>query len=69
MSQSDQKASVQFTEEMKGYVTFGATNLEDGFKDGKAADTFFMFHLTIKTDDAHAFVENPEHEAEATGCR
>ena len=67
MNKTEHKASVQFTEEMKGYVTLGATNFEDGFKEGKAANNFFMFQLTIKTDDVDEFVKNPEHVAEATG--
>lgn len=67
MNKSKTAASVEFTEEMKGYITFGMTNYEDGFKSGKASNTFFMFHLTIKTDDVDAFVAAPDHPASAEG--
>ncbi len=60
-------AGVQFTEEMKGYVTFGSTNYDDGHKAGRASDTYMMFRLTIKTDDVDAFVASPTHEADAAG--
>ncbi len=63
MMSTDAKASFQFTEEMKGYVTFGSTNYEDGYKDGQESDTYVMFHLTIKTDDVDEFVASPAHEA------
>ena len=67
MSDQNQAASVKFTERMKGYVTFGQTNYEDGYKDGKQSDTYFMFELTIGTDDVDAFIASEAHEAEATG--
>lgn len=57
----------QFTEEMKGYLAAGETSYEDGFKQGKANDGYFMFHLTIKTDDLDGFLSSPEHQADAIG--
>lgn len=57
----------QFTEDMKGYVTFGETSYQDGFDQGKRDGNFLMFHLTLKTDDLDRFLTTKEHEAEAIG--
>ncbi len=62
-----QAIGFQFTEEMKGYLAAGETSYQDGFDQGKAADNYFMFHLTIKTDDVDAFLASPAHQAEAIG--
>jgi predicted patatin/cPLA2 family phospholipase len=56
-----------FTEEMKGYVTFGETNFERGFWEGRKTGTFLMSHLTIRVDDVDRFVKDPQHEALAEG--
>jgi cholesterol oxidase len=57
----------QFTEDMKGYVTFGQTNYQDGFDQGKRDGNFLMFHLTLKTGDLDRFLTVKEHEADAIG--
>jgi cholesterol oxidase len=57
----------EFTEDMKGYVTFAQTSYQDGYDQGHKDGTFLMFHLTIRTDDVDAFAAAPEHQAEATG--
>jgi cholesterol oxidase len=57
----------QFTEDMKGYVTFGATSYQDGFDQGKRDGNFLMFHLTLKTGDLDRFLTVKEHEADAIG--
>jgi cholesterol oxidase len=67
MNEAMNAVTVQFTEEMKGYVTFGMTNFEDGYKSGREAGTFFMFHLTIRTEDIDAFVAASDHPATAEG--
>jgi predicted acylesterase/phospholipase RssA len=59
--------SLQFTEEMKGFLTLGETDYDKGFRTGKANGTDAMVHLTIKTDDVDAFVTDPQHVASATG--
>ncbi len=59
--------SFQFTEEMKGFITFEETSYEDGAKQGEKDDNRIMFHLTIKTDDIDSFVKLPAHEASADG--
>jgi cholesterol oxidase len=58
---------VYFTEEMKGYVTFGETDYDRGFRKGKEDDTFLMFHLTITAEDVGRFLTDPQHEASAVG--
>jgi cholesterol oxidase len=57
----------QFTEDMKGYVTFGQTNYQDGFDQGKRDGNFLMFHLTLKTGDLDRFLTVKEHQADAIG--
>lgn len=59
--------SLEFTEEMKGYISFGELDTERGFREGKANDTFLMFHLRIEVDDVDRFVADPAHLASATG--
>jgi cholesterol oxidase len=64
---SQEKISLQFTEDMKGFVTFGETNYMDGHEQGQKDGTGLEFHLTIKTDDIDRFVESPSHECSAIG--
>jgi cholesterol oxidase len=58
---------VHFTEEMKGYVTFEETDYDSGFRRGKEAGNFLMFHLTISVDNVERFLADPQHEASAVG--
>src|SRR5207302_98070 len=51
----------------KGYVTFGETDFDRGYRAGKDAGNAFMFHLTIATDDIDRFIEDPRHTAPAKG--
>jgi cholesterol oxidase len=60
-------AAVSFTEEMKGFVAFGETDYEEGFRAGRESGTALMFHLTITADDIDAFIADPEREARAEG--
>jgi predicted acylesterase/phospholipase RssA len=53
---------VSFTEEMKGYVTFGELDYERGAKLGKENGNAIMFHLTITVDGVNRFVTDPEHD-------
>src|ERR1044071_3200770 len=61
------QTSIAFTEEMKGYITFGEKDYDLGFRQGKKDDNFFMFHLTITADDVTRFVSDRHHEASAVG--
>lgn len=60
-------SSLSFTEEMKGFISFGVSDHEEGFRRGRQSDTFFMFHLTIDVDDVDAFVADARHQATARG--
>lgn len=53
---------LSFTEEMKGFATFGETDCDRGSRRGKQAGTGLMFHLTITIDGVNRFVLHPEHE-------
>jgi predicted acylesterase/phospholipase RssA len=63
----DDPTKLRFTEEMKGYVTFGETDYDAGFREGRKSGTFLMFHLTIEVDGVEHFVSDPEREATAEG--
>jgi hypothetical protein len=60
-------ADVRFTEEMRGYMTFGEPSCERGYEHGRASDTALMFHLTIDVDDVDALVADPGRDARARG--
>ncbi len=65
---ADEKTSVQFTEEMKGYVALDPPeDYQDGFDEGRRQGTYCMFHLTIKVPDVDFFIIDPEERAEAEG--
>lgn len=59
--------SLSFTEEMKGFVAKESVDPVRGAELGRSKDQHFMFHLTITADDVDQFVDNPAHEASATG--
>jgi cholesterol oxidase len=59
--------SLAFTEEMKGYVSFGEPDFDSGFRAGKDAGMAFMFHLTIATEDLDRFIADAQHTAVARG--
>ena len=60
-------ATVQFTEEMLGHVTFGETDYNRGARDDRPGAGFFKFHLTIAVDDIARFAGDPRREAGAFG--
>lgn len=59
--------SLSFTEEMKGYLSFGEPDFDQGYRAGKKGGGAFMFHLTITTDDVDRFISDPRHTAVAEG--
>src|SRR5215210_4389390 len=61
------RKSVRFTEEMKGYITFGEKDHERGAREGRKSGTGLMFHLTIEVGDLDRFVADPRLEATAEG--
>jgi cholesterol oxidase len=64
---AEHPASLEFTEEMKGFITFGEDDYDRGFRQGKRAKTKCMFHLTITMDDVDRFLADPEHPGRAEG--
>jgi cholesterol oxidase len=67
MTAAAETTTLEFTEEMKGYITFGETDYRAAYKKGKDDETAFMFRLTISITDVDRFVEQPEHPGEAAG--
>jgi cholesterol oxidase len=67
MTIPEEQTRLEFTEEMKGYVTPGESDYDRGFETGREQDNFLMVHLTIKIDDVNLFVANPRHEATVEG--
>ncbi len=60
-------ASVQFTEEMLGHMTFGEEDFLRGATAGRDGATALMFHLTIVVDDIDRFGSDPRLAAGAIG--
>jgi len=58
---------VSFTEQMKGFVTLGLSDPQQGYDQGRQNDDRLMFELTITTDDVDRFVSEPAHEGSARG--
>ncbi|MEU5878937.1 GMC oxidoreductase [Spirillospora sp. NPDC047279] len=59
------RTSLSFTEEMKGFLTFGATEPRTGaIGEGRERASF---RLTITADDVARFLDEPEHTARAEG--
>ena len=62
---SSGRTSLSFTEEMKGFVSYGATDPRAGeLAEGRER---FSFRLTITADDVDRFLTEPEHTARAEG--
>jgi predicted acylesterase/phospholipase RssA len=59
--------ALQFTEEMKGFITLGQADYQAGYAQGRRDRTAASFHLTIKIDGVNRFVTDPRHEADAEG--
>ena len=59
--------SIEFTEEMKGFVTFGETDYQRGREEGEKKNSTLMFHLRITLEDVTRFISDPEHPGRADG--
>ncbi|MEA2220375.1 MAG: cholesterol oxidase, partial [Solirubrobacteraceae bacterium] len=64
---SDSPVSLQFTEKMRGFVTFGEDDFDKGFRAGKKSKTDLMFHVTVLMDDVVRFIEDEQHPGTITG--
>ena len=64
---SEQPASLEFTEKMRGFITFGEDDFDKGFRQGKKDRTALMFHLTVLMQDIERFVRDEQHPGTITG--
>jgi cholesterol oxidase len=64
---SEHPASLEFTEKMRGFVTFGERDFDKGFRAGKKSKTALMFHVTVRMDDVERFVADEQHPGTITG--
>jgi cholesterol oxidase len=60
-------ATVQFTEEMLGHVTFGETDFNRGSVADRPGSGFLKFHLTIVVDDIARFAVDDTRQAGSFG--
>jgi hypothetical protein len=60
-------ASVRFTEDMLGHVTFGEEDFARGAVSGRDGAVPLMFRLTIVVDDIERFAADPRLSAGAVG--
>jgi hypothetical protein len=60
-------ATVRFTEEMLGHVTFGEGDYARGAEPDRDGAGALMFHLTIEVDDIERFGSDPLRRAGAVG--
>ena len=60
-------ATVRFTEEMLGHVTFGEADFDRGAEPARDGAGALMFHLTIEVDDIERFGTDPLRQAGAVG--
>jgi cholesterol oxidase len=60
-------ATVRFTEEMLGHVTFGESDFARGAQPDRDGSGPFMFHLTIEVGDIERFSRDPLRPATAVG--
>ena len=59
--------SLSFSEQMRGYVSFGVADYEQGFREGRLSETILAVQATIVVDDIDRFVTEPNHEARVEG--
>jgi cholesterol oxidase len=64
---SKHPANLEFTEKMRGFITFGEDDYDKGFRQGKKSKTACMFHVTVHMEDIERFIEDPDHEGSITG--
>lgn len=64
---SEGPTSVRFTEEMKGYVSFGELDHGRGAREGRESSTRLTFHLDIQVGDLDRFAADDRREASAEG--
>ncbi len=61
------QTSLRFTEEVKGYVGFGASDYREGFEQGNADRSHLELKMTINVEGVNRFITTPKHEATIEG--
>ncbi len=64
---SEHPADLEFTEKMRGFITFGEDDYDKGYRQGKKSGTKCMFHVTVLMKDIERFISDPQHEGSITG--
>jgi cholesterol oxidase len=64
---SEHPADLEFTEKMRGFITFGEDDYDRGFRQGKKSKTACMFHVTVYMQDVERFMKDPDHPGTITG--
>lgn len=64
---SSQNCSLEFTEELKGFVAFGERDHKAAFARGKDRENAFTCRLTIFIDDVDGFMADPDRLGRAAG--
>jgi predicted acylesterase/phospholipase RssA len=64
---SVEKIAVRFSETMKGFVGFSATEFEGGFEQGKSEGTALTVHLDVYIENLDEFLALPEHRSTIQG--
>jgi len=64
---SEHPADLEFTEKMRGFITFGEDDFDKGFRAGKRSKTDLMFHLTVLMKDIERFIIDEQHPGTITG--
>ena len=64
---SEHPADLEFTEKMRGFITFGEDDYDKGFRQGKKSKTACMFHVTVYMQDVERFMKDPDHPGTITG--
>ncbi|XDD48883.1 alpha/beta hydrolase [Leptospira sp. WS92.C1] len=68
VKRKEHPVSLEFTEEMKGYISSTpGVSFQEGYDIGKKDQNYFMFHLTIRIPDVDFFVYDPKESGEAIG--
>jgi predicted patatin/cPLA2 family phospholipase len=61
------QTSLWFTEEVKGYVGFSASDYRTGFDQGRIDNSSIEAHMIIHVDGVNRFITTPEHQASIEG--
>jgi cholesterol oxidase len=59
--------ALEFTEELRGFITFGEDDHDRAYRAGKRARTACALRVTVTVDDVERFLADPERTARAAG--